>query len=134
MRRAENDPLPFGLWLSELGALSRHCVSAIPGDEDKAVWRAFHLFKLSPPAIRSLADPYLDESSLELALERDGAEAATRMIAGKRACFALRPTRADSLRTTAEIAFDHGPSVSGEGTSPAYAMIGAWANFFMTVR
>lgn len=134
MRSAEDDPLPFAVWLSEITALSNRCAVAPPGDEDRAVRRAFHLFKLSAPAIRSLADPYLEESLVELMLERDGAEAAARLIAGERASFAIAPAGDGTPRVAAEISFDGGPSVRAEGNSPVYAMIGAWTNYFRTAH
>jgi hypothetical protein len=134
MRSAEDDPLPFAVWLSEIAALSDHCAVAPPGDEDHAVRRAFHLFKLSAPAIRSLADPYLEESLVELMLEREGAEAAVRLIAGDRASFTMMPTQGGSARVAAEISFDGGRSVRAEGNSAAYAMIGAWADYFRTAQ
>jgi hypothetical protein len=134
MRSAEDDPLPFGVWVSEIADLSDHCANAPPGEEDRAVRRAFHLFKLSEPAIRSLADPYLEEDLVELVLERDGAEAAAELIAGERASFAIAPANAGTSRIAAEISFDRGPPVRAEGNSAAYAMIGAWANYFRTVH
>jgi hypothetical protein len=134
MRSAEDDPLPFAVWLSEIAALSDHCAVAPPGEEDRAVRRAFHLFKLSAPAIRSLADPYLEESLVELMLEREGAEAAVRLIAGARASFTMAPAASDAARIAAEISFDGGRPVRAEGNSAAYAMIGAWADYFRTAH
>ncbi len=132
MRSAEDEPLPFAVWLSEITALSDRSATAPPGEEDYAVRRAFHLFKLSAPAIRSLGDPYLEESVLELVLERDGAEAATRLIAGERASFAIARTGDGTSRVSAEISFDGGRPVRAVGNSAAHAMIGAWANYFTT--
>jgi hypothetical protein len=134
MRSADDDPLPFTVWLSEIAALSDRCAADPPGEEDRAVRRAFHLFKLSAPAIRSLADPYLEESLVELVLEREGAEAAVRLIAGERATFTLAPAGSGASRVAAEIAFDGGRPVRGEGNSAAYAMIATWANYFKTAH
>lgn len=132
MRSVEDEALPFAVWQSEITALSDCCLTAPPGGEDRFVRRAFHLFKLSAPAIRSLADPYLEESVVELVLERDGAEAAVRLIAGERASFAIAPADDGVPRVSAEISFDGGRSVRAEGNSAAHAMIGAWANYFTT--
>jgi hypothetical protein len=106
MRSAEDDPLPFGVWVSEIADLSDHCANAPPGEEDL----------------------------VELVLERDGAEAAAELIAGERASFAIAPANAGTPRIAAEISFDRGPPVRAEGNSAAYAMIGAWANYFRTVH
>lgn len=134
MRSAEDDPLPFAVWLTEIAALSNDCAAAPPGEEDRAVRRAFHLFKLSAPAIRSLADPYLEESLVELVLEREGAEAAVRLIAGERASFTTVPAKGAPSRVAAEISFDGGRPVRADGNSAAYAMIGAWADYFRTAH
>lgn len=133
MRSARDEPLPFAIWLSEIAALADCCAVAVPGDEDRAVRRAFHLFKLSVPAIRSLADPYLEESLVELTLEREGAEAAVRLIAGEHASVKIIAEEG-APRVAAEISFDRGRSVRAEGNSAAYAMIGAWANYFRTAH
>lgn len=134
MRSAEDDPLPFAQWLSEIESLADDCADAAPGDEDRAVRRAFHLFKLSAPSIRSLGDPYLEESVVELILERDGPEAAARLIAGERAAFDITPANDVTPRIAADISFDGGPSARGSGATRAYAMIAAWANYFRTAR
>lgn len=134
MRSADDVPLPFAQWLSEIESLSDDCADAAPGDEDRAVRRAFHLFKLSAPAIRSLGDPYLEESLVELILERDGPEAAVRLIAGDRASFGIAPANDGTPRIAAEISFAGGPSARGKGATPAYAMIAAWANYFRKAR
>jgi len=122
------------MWLSEMAALSDRCATAPPSEEDCAVRRAFHLFKLSAPAIRSLADPYLEESVVELVMERDGAEAAARLIVGERASFVVVPTDDGISRVSAEISFDGGRAVRAQGNSAAHAMIGAWANYFTTAQ
>ena len=134
MRSAEDDPLPFAVWLSEIATLSDCCAIAPPGEEDRAVRRAFHLFKLSAPAIRSLADPYLEESLVELMLEREGAEATVKLIAGERASFTIAQADDGPSRIAAEISFDGGRPARAESNSAVYAMIGAWANYFMTAH
>jgi hypothetical protein len=132
MRSVEDEPLPFAVWLAEATTLSDFCTEASEADEDRAVRRAFWLFKHSVPAIRSLADPYLEESVVELVLQRDGAEAAFRLVAGERASFTVTPLEGDASRVVAEIAFDGERPTRGEGSSPALAMIAAWATYLTT--
>jgi len=134
MRSAEDAPLPFSVWSSELAALSDYCRTAPPGEEDRAIRRLFHLFRLSAPSVRALGNPQLEEDELEQVLERDGAEAAFLSIAGKRPSFQTARAEGDTAQAAAAISFDDEPPVFGEGTSPIYAMIAAWANYFTKPR
>ena len=128
MRREQNDPLPFQLWLAQLGELSKFCAVAPSENEDRAVRNAFHLFRLAMPAIRSFADPDLSEAELERELEQSGAEAAMRLILGGRAsCEILQTERPAHYR--ASLSYDAGHVAYGEGSSRALALVSAWSNW-----
>lgn len=127
MRKQDNEPLPFDLWLSELDELALRCSEDPVDGEDRAVRRAFHLFQLSPPVIQALSDPCLDESDIELAIERNGHQAAARLIFGRHACVELASSLSPG-RWSAVVSFGEGASGSGEADSPTLAMICAWAN------
>lgn len=126
MRREQYDPLPFDLWLSELGKLAEASAIYAAEHEDRAVRRAFYLFKLAPPSIRRLGDPDLDEAVIELMLERGEAAHAARLIAGDRASITTERQRGrqHSVRMT----LSEELSARGEGASPALALVSAWAD------
>lgn len=130
MRQQQDDPLPFDVWLSELGKLAEASVLYSGEDEDLAIRRAFHLFMLAPPSIRALGDPGLEQTTVELLLERGEAEQAARLIAGER--MHIVSERPAGLRATAIVSFPGGLSARGEGATPALALVRAWAELFRT--
>lgn len=76
MRLENDDPLPAGIWLAELRRLANDTDIA----EDRAVRRAFHLRRLSPPAIARLSEFTLSEEEMELMLEEGRAYEAASLI------------------------------------------------------
>lgn len=127
MRREQYDPLPFDLWLSELGKLSEASAISPADHEDRAVRRAFYLFKLGPPSVQALGDPDLDESAIELLLERGEAERAALLIAGDRLTIAWDGAPA-APRATVTVSYGETMSATAHGNSPALALVHAWAD------
>lgn len=127
MRREQNDPLPFQLWLAQLGELSIYSARESSVSEDLAVRRAFHLSRLAIPVIRQLSAPDLTEAEMELALEQSDAETAMRLILGDRAhCVVV--TGELTSRYRASVSYDAGAIAHGEGNTPALAIVNAWSN------
>lgn len=133
MRREENDPLPFRLWLAQLEELSVYGGTEAPENEDRAVYRAFHLSKLAMPVIRTFSNPDLTEAEVELALERSGAEAAMRLVLGNRANCKVASAEQPS-RYRASVSYDAGHIAHGEGNSPALAIVNAWSNLLSSPK
>ncbi|OYW44825.1 MAG: hypothetical protein B7Z33_10485 [Sphingomonadales bacterium 12-68-11] len=129
MRLEQHDPLPFELWLSELGKLAEAAASELAEHEDRAVRRAYYLLQLAPPSLRALGDPGLAESTIELLLENGHAEQAARLIAGPGSTITLTRPRARH-RHQAVISVAGALSAHGEGDSPALALVGAWTGLF----
>lgn len=128
MRREENDPLPFQQWVAQLEELSTFSAVQPYDSEEIAVCRAFHLFKLATPIIRSFSDPFLSETEFDLTLEQSGAEAAMLLIAGERARYEIEAV-VSSPRYRASFAYDNKRIAYGEGNSRALAMVCAWSNW-----
>lgn len=118
-------PLPSGIWLSELRKLSDCCVSADGDTEDRAVRRAFHFLKLSPPAISRAWASEMSEGDMETMLEQGKAQEAACGIVGSHTEVEL--SAGGKSRHVAVLHFDDGQPVRAEAATPALAMISAWA-------
>jgi hypothetical protein len=122
-------PLPTGIWLSELRKLAESCANDNAEAEDRAVRRAFHVLKLSPPAIARIWSANLSENDLEIMLEQGQASKAACEIVGRHASIKI----SDALghRHVAVLKPDGDDPVSAEAASPALAMISAWATMLL---
>lgn len=133
MPEEQERALPTGVWLNELRRLSDSCVEDDGRAEDRAVRRAFHCLKLSPPSIARMWDSDLSESRLEDLLDRHEASQAACEIIGGRAGVKLSPA-GDAHRHIAELRFDDEHPVFAEAATPALAMISAWAQLLSAPR
>lgn len=121
-------PLPIGVWLSELRKLAEICANDNGDTEDRAVRRAFHVLKLSPPAIARIWAADLSESDLETMLEEGHASDAACVIVGAHAKVELS---GGAAKHVAVLQFDGEAPVRAEAATPALAMISAWATLLL---
>jgi len=120
----DEKPLPAGIWLSELRKLAESCANDNGEAEDRAVRRAFHVLKLSPPAIARIWAADLSEGDMEAMLEQGNAREAAGQIVGSHASVEMA---ADTKRHVAVLQFDGDQPVRAEAATPALAIISAWA-------
>lgn len=130
MWREECKPLPTEVWLDELAKLVSSCAQHSPEGEDRAIRQAYHLARLSPLPVKKLLSPFVSESELESALEEEQAEEAAKLAIGSAAKIQLSDR---SPRTLAILTFEGDEPREFEASSPALAIIGAWASFLTTV-
>jgi len=121
-------PLPAGIWLSELRKLAESCANDNGEAEDRAVRRAFHVLKLSPPAIARIWAADLSESEMETMLDQGHAREAACEIVGSHASVEMS---GDAKRHVAVLQFDGDAPVRAEAATPALAMISAWATLLL---
>jgi hypothetical protein len=120
------EPLPIGIWLSELRKLARSCANDNGDAEDRAVRRAFHFLKLSPRPIAAAWNFRLSEDEIEQMLDHGRAQDAAREIVGSSTAVELSQSQTGP-RHVAVLRFDGDAPVQAEGATPALAMISAWA-------
>ena len=123
------EPLPVGIWLSELRKLAESCANDNGDAEDRAVRRAFHFLKLSPRPIAARWDFGITEDEIERMLDQGRAQDAASEIIGGDAAIELSSS-IDGPSHVAVLTYDEKLPVTAQAATPALAMIGAWAKFF----
>ncbi|MDD3799412.1 MAG: hypothetical protein PHE36_09575 [Novosphingobium sp.] len=133
MWQEKHDPLPADLWFTEIGKLEESCLHDGSDTSGSIVRRAFQLARLAPrPIGRILASP-VSENEIEAMLERGETTEAAATVVGSGGKVGL-PPRQGAGRCVASFGLGDERPVSVEAGSPALALVGAWARFFMTVR
>ena len=125
--------LQTGAWLSGIQELAQTCAAEDGAAEDRAVRRAFHFLKLSPPGIARMWQSGLSEARMENMLERQNARDAACEIIGDHAAISLS-VAGGARRHVAELRYDDEGSVSAEAATPALALIAAWAQMLSVPR
>ncbi len=133
MWREEFKPLPIEVWLAELERLVAYCAQESLEDDDRAVRRAYNLARISPLPVRRFLAPLASESELESSLEAKQIEAAAKIAIGFSAKIEVSD-RPNSPRTLAILTVQGDQPIEFEASSPARAIIGAWASFFTTIQ
>ncbi len=133
MWREEFKPLPIEVWLEELEKLVVRCAQESLEDEDRTVRRAYNLARLSPLPVRRVMAPSASESELEFALEGERIEEAAKLVIGLGAKIDILESP-DAPRTRAILTPKGDEPIEFEASSPALAIIGAWASFLTTAQ
>lgn len=133
MWHEEFKPLSTAIWLSELEKLAKRCAENSFECDDRAVRQAYNLGRLSPLALRKMLGPFVSESELESVLEDGQNEKAAKLAIGSNTTADLLNC-SDAMRSRATLTFQGGEQAAFEASSPALAIIGAWASFLTTTQ
>jgi|GEM_PF-1347969 len=131
MENLQAEPLPLGLWLSELENLAVCCASQIGDAEDRALRRAHYLMVLSPRPIRRLSGTSPSELEVERLLEQGRQQDVAALIVGDSVPVRISPSNGGFL---AVMTVDEARELQAEAATPALALVGAWARFLSQIN